>query len=157
MTYTIGSDIYKTSVCTLPDIPLHFSKVQNVIAKDMVEIYQERMKESTSQHLALKVCRNGELKGFIYTTVKDKIGEGVSIWAIDSVSAILLMKDAFTEYPSHKILVKPHGSEFILYKSLVLVSSIRNHYATGSPLVIHLKKVVEKYSSAFLKLGASYG
>ena len=89
----------------------------------------------------------------MYNKIKDKKGIGCSIWSIDARGFMLLLKEMFEDFPSHKVVVMPHKSNAAYLKTMTIGSTIRNYYNLGTPLVIKISDVDSKIRSLYDKLG----
>ena len=151
--YILEDNTYTVSKCLTEDIEQHYSLVSEFIPNINKTTYTKRMEQSIEQQLAWKVQLNGALVGFIYTICNNGVGEGVSIWGNNAIAFIPLLKEAFYNYPSHKIQIEPHKNEFVLYKSLLSENSIKNYHTLHTPLNINLRKIVAKYEDVYTKIG----
>lgn len=152
--YEKYNNTYKIEECTVDDVDVHYEMVRSLVDDVDEDTYKKNMMLSVQQKLAYKVSINDELTGFMYNKVEGKIGHGVSIYNKGSiVGFILLLKEGFDEFPSHKILMVPHKGNATYLKALTKGYSIRNYRNHGKPLVVMLSEVREYIKKMYLQMG----
>lgn len=155
--YTKQAKEYIVSRCTVDEVLEHYSIVEPLVTDVTPIIYKDRMIASIEQGFAFKVTSGEQLLGFLYL-VKNRYGEGVSIWgAGDKIASMLLFKEAFTDFPSHKVIIMPHGDNAAYMKAITLGASIRNFWNHGSEIVVVLKDADAKFRRMYEQLGISNG
>lgn len=152
--YKLDAIVYKVTKCTLDDIDTHYELVRSAADDVPEDVYKSRMTTSVEQGLAYYVKKDGVLVGFLYNICNDKrYGEAVSIWGVDPIAFITLLKESFTDFPSHKIRVMPHKNNVTYISSLVKGDSIRNWHLYGTPLVVVIAPLIEKFKKMYMQLG----
>jgi len=144
---------YTVAPAQISDVDIHYTYISDV-TYDMDELtYKNRMINSIENGYAYKVMNDGKLVGFIYTTIIEKHGEGISIWGGDPIASVAMFYEVFTQFPSHKILVVPHTDDAVYLKSLTVGYSIRNYHNHGTPLVIKISDMTTKFTKLYNQLG----
>jgi hypothetical protein len=145
---------YSIERCIPRDINIHYVLVKHLITDVSQDEYQNRMQESISQGLAWKGYVDNKLFGFIYNKVEDKIGYGICIYSLfnEPYGFTLLLKEAFTDFPSHKILVTPHKEMPVTYlRSLTTSMSMKRYNWYKEPLAIHIETLYKKFERIYNK------
>lgn len=152
--YVLSNNTYDIRKCVEADISNHYEVIRHLVDDVPEETYKNSMLKSVLQGYAYCVEKNAVLVGFIYNMCNTtRYGEAVSIWGNDVIAFTVMLKEAFEQFPVHKIKVVPHKENVLYLRSLVKPDSIRNWYNYKTSLVIVIAPLIDKFKKMYLQLG----
>ena len=143
--------------CTADDAPIHYAKVENFIPEDEREEYYVRMLECVELGTAYALSDDSCFLYYKNEDVQPKFAEGVSLYGVgSSLKTMAMFLGIFTKLDKKTFVIKfkTHPGKFVSeYKSIVTLSSIKNHNMTNSPLVVRVDMMLTKILALAKKRG----